>query len=189
MVTLFFPSLDSWSHFHYRYTWTNILAFPWTYYWSSMECLFMQPEDWGMLVVTYSSQTQDTHSLQKGFNFNEQAVGLSGAELEMFFQVLKLQHSILFTHTGHAIVFIRLEPADVSPLTWAEDKRQHWEFCGAAHSTIFLKSIEKKISAWWSMCLHAYEIVCVYLHIKLSAPICCILDTSSNILKICGKKL
>lgn len=124
-MTLFFPSLDSWSHFHYRNIRTNVLGFPQTHYWSSMECLFMQQEDWAMLVVTYSSQIQDTLSLQKGFNFKEQAVGLSGAEFEMFFQVLKLQHSISFTHTGHAIVFTRLERTDMSPLTWAEDIRQH----------------------------------------------------------------
>lgn len=139
MVTLFFPSLDSWSHFHYRNIWTNVRGFPQTQYWSSMECLFMQWEDWAMLVVTYSSQIQDTLSLQKGFNFKEQAVGLSGAELKMFFQVLKLQHSISFTHTGQAIVFTRLERADMSPLTWAENIRQHSEFCWAAHSTDILK--------------------------------------------------
>lgn len=96
MLVLLFPSLDSWSHSHYRNIWTDVPGFPQAHYWSSMESLCRQAKDWSTFVITHPSQTQDNHLLQKGFNGIGQAVGLSGTDLEKFSQVIKLQLSILF---------------------------------------------------------------------------------------------
>lgn len=166
-----------------------------------MESLCKQAKDWSTFVITYPSQTQDNHSLQKGFNGIGQAVGLSGTELEKFSQVIKLQLSILFMfirswwsyshRTSHYLY---------QAWTWRYVLSYMSRGCqttlkasGAALRTDFLK-INRKEDFCMVECMLAHMendillcmSVCVSIYVK-NGQLQYIhsLDISSNTLKIC----